>query len=169
MDSAHCHSATIRDVAKLDRLGGMDGGSREATLFCDATLHRYGLLVDYARMETEILPETCACCQAPLWDPALPGTRMDKLFSWQCHLGRCGRDGRRLHAREVVKRALRDLVLSNPNPGGVAFPGSSILIELPHLMRDKYRPGDIKAQGRDVHKLDTAMDLEIASELTKSC
>ena len=34
---------------------------------------------------------------------------------------------------------------------------------------DKSRPGDIMALGRDVHILDTAMDLLIASGLTKSC
>ena len=34
---------------------------------------------------------------------------------------------------------------------------------------EKSRPGDILALGRDVHRLDTAMDLVIASALTKSC
>jgi hypothetical protein len=53
---------------------------------------------------------------------------MDKLFALQSHLGRCGGDGRRLPALEVVIRALRDLVLCNPNPGGASFPASSILI-----------------------------------------
>ena len=35
LDSAYCHSATVRDVAKLDRPGGGDPeeGSREAALF----------------------------------------------------------------------------------------------------------------------------------------
>jgi hypothetical protein len=96
---------------------------------------------------------------------------MDKRFAWQCHLGRCGGDGRRLHAHEVVKRALGDLVLSNSNSGGVAFPGSSILIDPSHLKRDKSKPGDIMGDimGRDVYMLDTAMDLVIASGLAKSC
>ncbi len=82
-------------------------------------------------------------------------------------MGRCGGDGRRLQAHEVVKRGLRDLVLSNSNPGGASFPASGILIEPPHLRRDKSRPGDIMALGRDVHMLDTAMDLVIASGQTK--
>jgi hypothetical protein len=69
----------------------------------------------------------------------------------------------------VVKRAVRDLVLSNPNPGGATFPASNVLIEPPHLRRDRSRPGDIMALGRDVHMLDTAMDLVIAHGLTKSC
>jgi len=74
-----------------------------------------------------------------------------------------------LKAHEVVKKALKKMVLSKPSPGGVAFPASSIVIELPHLRRDKSRPGDIMALGRDDHMLDTAMDLVIASGLTKSC
>ena len=64
---------------------------------------------------------------------------------------------------------MRDLVLSNSIPGGAAFPASSILIEPLHLRSDKSRPGDILALGRDVHRMDTAMDLVIASALTKSC
>jgi hypothetical protein len=94
---------------------------------------------------------------------------MDTLFAWQCHLGICGGDGRKLQAHEVVKRTLRDLVLSNPSPGGVAFPTSSVLIEPLHLKKDRSRPGDIMALGRDVHRLDTAMDIVIASALQKSC
>ena len=69
----------------------------------------------------------------------------------------------------MVKRALKDLVLSSPNPGGPAFPASSVLIEPPHLRRDKSRPGDIMALGRDIHRLDIDIDLVIASGLTKSC
>ena len=94
---------------------------------------------------------------------------MDKLFAWQCHLGRCGGDGSRLQAHEVVKIALIDLVLSNPSPRGAAFPASSVLIEPLHLRKDRSRPGDILGLGRDVHRLDIAMDLVIASALQKSC
>jgi hypothetical protein len=83
-------------------------------------------------------------------------------------LGKMRGDDKRLHAHEVVKRARRDLVLSYPNPGGAAFPASSVLIVPPHLRRDRSRPGDIMALGRDVHSLDTAMDQNIASGLTKS-
>jgi hypothetical protein len=64
---------------------------------------------------------------------------------------------------------MRDLVLSNVNPSGAAFPASSIFIESPHLRGDRSRPGDILAMGRDVHIMDTAMDMVIASGLTKSC
>ena len=64
---------------------------------------------------------------------------------------------------------MKDLVLSNVNPGGAAFPASSILIEPPHLRSERSPPGDILALGRDVHIMDTAMDLVIASGLTKSC
>ncbi len=113
--------------------------------------------------------ESCACCIAPLWDPTYQGSQRDKIFAWQCHLGRCGGDGRRLQAHDVVKRALKTLVLSNPHPGGVVFPASSVIIEPPHLRNDSSRPGDILALGRDVHRLDSVMDLVIASGLTKSC
>jgi hypothetical protein len=171
MDSASCSMDTVREVASLDYpgKGNAEEDSREASLFCAATLHRFGLPVDFARLKAETLPETCACCKAPLWDSAIPGSRMDRIFAWQCHLGRCGGDGRRLQAHEVVKKSMRDLVLSNTIPGGAAFPASSIIIEPLHLRRDKSRPGDILALGRDVHRLDTAMDLVIASALTKSC
>ncbi len=65
---------------------------------------------------------------------------------------------------------MKDLILSNPNPGGAAFPASSILIEPPHLRIGKSRPGDIMALGRDVQRMDdTTMDLVIAPCLTKSC
>jgi hypothetical protein len=128
------------------------------------------LRVDFARVESETLPEMCACCcKTPLWDPAIPGTKMDKIFALQCPLGMCGGDGRRLQAHDGSKRTLKELVLSNPNPGGVAFPASSVLIDPPHLRGDRSRPGDIVALGRDVHRLDTAMDIVIAFGLTKSC
>jgi len=93
---------------------------------------------------------------------------METIFAWRCHLGRCDGNGRRLQAHEAVKRAMKDMVLSNPYPGGAAFPTTSILIEPPHLRNDKFRPGDILTLSRDVHMMDTTMDLVIASGLTKS-
>ena len=90
LDSAHCHASTVQEVVSLDRPGGVEGGSRKASLFCAATLHRFGLPVDYARLKMVTLPESCACCDAPLWDLVIFGTTMDKLCAWQCHLGRCG-------------------------------------------------------------------------------
>jgi hypothetical protein len=94
---------------------------------------------------------------------------MDTMFAWQCHMGRCGGDGRRLHAHEVVKRAMKELILSNPNLGGTAIPSSSVLTKPLHLRMDKTRPGDIMALRRDVHRMDMAMDIVIASGLTKLC
>jgi len=93
---------------------------------------------------------------------------MDKIFDWPYHLGRCGEDGRRLQPHDGVKRALRELVLFNPKPRGAAFPASIILIEPPHLRVDKSRIRNIMALVRDVHRLDTAMDIVIVSGLTKS-
>ena len=171
MDSAFCTMDTVTKVAGLDRPGRKNHGedSREATLFCAATLHRFGLHVDFGRLNADTLPEMCSCCKAPLWNSAIPGaSRMDTLFAWQCHMDRCGGDGKRLQAHEAVKRTVKNLVLSNVNPRGAAFPISSILIEPSHLRCDRSRPGDILAFGRDVHILDTAMDLVIASGLAKS-
>jgi hypothetical protein len=84
-------------------------------------------------------------------------------------MGRCGGDGRRLQAHEVMKMALKTLVLTNHKPGGAAFPASSVLIEPPHLRQDRTRPGDIYTMGRGVHRKDSVMDVVIASALTKSC
>ena len=57
---------------------------------------------------------------------------MDMIFAWQCHLGRCGGDGRRLHVHEAIKRTMRDFVLSNVNSGERRFQhqafSSSLLI-----------------------------------------
>jgi hypothetical protein len=113
MDSASCTTATAREVAIMDRpgFGNNKEHSGEASLFCAATLHRFGLPVDYSRLQGITLPESCACCKAPLWDPTAQGSRMGMIFVWQCHLGRCGGDGRRLQPHEAVKKAMRDLVL----------------------------------------------------------
>ena len=94
---------------------------------------------------------------------------MEKIFAWQCHLERCGGDGRRLQDYEVVKQALKDLIPTSPNQGGAAFPSSNVLTEPPHLRMDKSRHGDIMAVGREVHRMDSAIDIGIASGLTKSC
>ena len=70
---------TVKEVAGLDHPGKGNNGedSREVSLFCAATLRRFGLPVDYARLNVDTLPETCACCKAPLWDSAILGSRMD--------------------------------------------------------------------------------------------
>ena len=82
LDSSHCHSDIVREIAKLNRLGfGKNGESSEATLFCAATLHRFGLPYDYAILDTKTLPEMCSCCKAPLWDPAVRGSRIEQIFA----------------------------------------------------------------------------------------
>jgi len=60
-DSAHCSISTIKAVATMDcRPSSLSlEGTSEASLFCAATLHKYGLPHDFARMEDHILPETC--------------------------------------------------------------------------------------------------------------
>ena len=82
MDSSQCHADTVAEVAKLDRPGfGNHGESSEATLFYAATLHCFGLPLDYAEREPNNMSEMCACCKAPLWDPIIRGSRMDNIFA----------------------------------------------------------------------------------------
>ena len=93
-DSAHCSLSTIRVMATMDCPSSLSlDETSDASLFCAATLHKYGLPHDYARLENHTLPETCNCCQAPLWNPDLSTSRIDRIFVWQCHMGRCGGDG----------------------------------------------------------------------------
>jgi hypothetical protein len=108
----------------------------EASIFCASTLHRYGLPLDCAKLENFTLPETCSCCNAPLWDPGMHTNRADRIFLWQSLLGRCGEDGRRHHAHEAVKLAMKRLLLSFSDPAGCVFPKESILTEPPHFRQD---------------------------------
>ncbi len=67
----------------MDRSGWGDFGveSSEANFFYAATLHRFGLPFDYVRLGVETLPGMCACCIAPLWNPAITRSKMDKIFA----------------------------------------------------------------------------------------
>jgi hypothetical protein len=116
----------------------------EASLYSAATLHRYSLPYDYAKLETTVvLPEICPYCNAPLWDPGHSSTRANIIFVCQSHMGRCGGDGRRHQAHEAVKLAVNRLVITNPVPDGCVFPRDSVIIEPPSLRQDKSRPGDL--------------------------
>jgi len=169
-DSAHCSDATVKAVATMECPASLSlDGTSDASLFCAATLHRYGLPHDFARMEDFIIPETCACCHAPIGDPNSALTRSDRIFIWQCHMGRCGGDGRRIHAHESVKLAVKKLVLCCPDPVGCAFPSSSVLIEPRHLRQDNSRPGDIFVMGNGMHRKDTVMDIVLTTAIQKSC
>ncbi len=52
----------------------------EASFYSAATLHRYGLLYDYAKLETTVLPEISQCCSAPLWDLGHSSTQANRIF-----------------------------------------------------------------------------------------
>jgi hypothetical protein len=122
-DSAHCSLLTVKVVATTGCPTALDHEqSSEASLFCAATLHRYGLPHDYARLENHTLPETCLCCHAPLWDPGLDASRADRIFAWRSHLGSCGGDGRHHQAREAVKLDMTHMILSCPCPPDVHSP-----------------------------------------------
>jgi hypothetical protein len=61
------------------------------------------------------------------------------------------------------------LVLSNPSPGGCAFPSTNILTKPLHLRQDNAHPGDVVALGKGVYVKDNAMECVIVSGLVKSC
>jgi len=84
-------------------------------------------------------------------------------------MGICGGDGRRMHAHEAVKLAVKRLVLSCPNPVGCAFPSASALIEPRHLRQENSRPGDIFVMGNGMHIKDYVMDMVETSAMQKSC
>jgi hypothetical protein len=67
MDTAHCSTTTVKDVARMDCLGSMTHAEiREGVLFTSSMLHRVGLPYDYAKLEDFVLPETYPCCSAHL-------------------------------------------------------------------------------------------------------
>ena len=85
-------------------------------------------------------------------------------------MGRCGGDGRRLHAHEAGKLAIKRLVLNNPTPAGCVFPRESVIIEPTHLRQDKSRLGDIiYAMGTGMHRKDCMLDVVVTSALQRSC
>jgi len=66
-DSAHCSTATVKEVARMDCSGSMAHAEiSENILFTTSMLHRFGLPYNYARLEDFLLPESCPCCYAPL-------------------------------------------------------------------------------------------------------
>jgi hypothetical protein len=169
-DSAHCSSSTVREVALMDCPGSMShAGISEGVLFCTSMLHRFGLPYDYAKLEDFTLPEMCPDCRAPLIDPNTHPPRHERIFTWQCHAGRCGGDGRRLYAHELYKLAMKRLVLTSSSPGGRVFPSSSVIIEPRNLRQDKSRPGDLYTVGNGLHRKDSVMDVVITSALKQSC
>ncbi len=94
--------------------------ANEASLFCAASLHRFGLFVDYAKLEYLILPKSCACCE--LWSPSIGPIHSElkgiAFFYLAMPLGKIWWDTRRLHAHEVVNMSIKRLVLINPAPTG---------------------------------------------------
>jgi hypothetical protein len=117
----------VESVATTGRPNAMkhDEASK-GTLFCAASLHRFSLPYDFAKLERAVLPEVCYCYSTPLWDPKLSSSRAEKILIWQLHMGRCSGDDIKLQAREVDKMSLKDIVMSNPIPRGAAFPPTSI-------------------------------------------
>ena len=164
--SPHCSTTTSRDVARMDCPGSMAHAElSEGVLYCASMLHRFGLPYDYAKLDYFTLPESCPCCSASLRDSNQHPTRPERIFTWQCHAGRCGGDGRRIQAHEVFKLVVNRMVMTSSSHGGSVFPAASVLIEPMHLRRDRSRPGDVYAIGNGMHMKDTFMDIVITSAL----
>ena len=72
-------------------------------------------------------------------------------------------------AHEVVKLAIKKLVLSCPTPAGCVFPSAYVLIEPRHLRHDNSRPRDLYAMGLGLHPMDVVMDVVITCGLQRSC
>jgi hypothetical protein len=133
----------------------------ESVLYCSSMLHRVGIPYDYAKLEDFTMSEFCSCRSDPLRDPCHHPTRHDRIFTWQCHAGRYGWDGRRLQAYEVFKLAVKRLVLTSSSLGGRVFSAAYVLIEPSHLRKDISRPGDVYVVGNGMHMKDIVMDIVI--------
>ncbi len=96
-------------------------------------------------------------------------SRCGRIFVWQCHMGRCGGDGRRMHVHEAMKLTVKRFVLSCPDPVGCGFPSASVLIEPRHLRQDNSRPWDIFFMGNRMHIKDSVMGVVVALAMQKSC
>ena len=60
-DSAYCSLKIFQAFASMDCPYALaHDETSEASLYCTASLHRYGLPHEYAKMENLVLPETCA-------------------------------------------------------------------------------------------------------------
>ena len=84
-------------------------------------------------------------------------------------MGRCGGDGRRTQAHEVVKMAIKRLALCNHDPGGIAIPPNHFILEARHLRSDASRLGDLHTVARGLHAKYASMDVVIGSSISKYC
>jgi len=141
----------------------------ESTLYSASTLLLHGLPFDYDALRSVVPPDMCPICSTALTNPLRVDPLHERLFSWQTHMGRCGGDGRRTHVHEVVKLAVKRLVLCNPDPGGVAIPSNQLILEARHLHSDASRPGDLYALVGGLHAKDVSMDVVLNTALSKSC
>jgi len=170
IDTANVSLAVVQAVATMDRpekFSHLD--LSESLLYSASTLHLHGLPFDYDALRSVKPPDACPVCSTALTDPLRQEPLHKRLFLWQSHMGRCGGDGRRTQAHEVVKMAVKRLALCNHDPGGVAIPPNQLILEARHLRSDASRPGDLYAIAGGLHAKDAAMDVVICSTLSKSC
>ena len=96
----------------------------EITLYSASTLRLHGLSFDYDALRLVKPLDACPICSTDVTDPLRHEPLHTRIFSWKSHMGRCGGDGRRTQAREVVKMAIKRLALCNHYPGGIAIPSN---------------------------------------------
>jgi hypothetical protein len=113
--------------------------------------------------------QQCPVCNIVLTDPHKQEPLHKRLYSWQSHMRRCGGDGCRTQAHEVMKLAIKRLALCNHGPGGIAIPPNQLIIEAMHLRIETPRPSDLYAIARGLHVKDAAMDVVMCSSISKSC
>jgi len=70
---------------------------------------------------------------------------------------------------EVVKLAVKRLVLCNPVLGGTAIPPNRLILEAKHLRSDSSHPGDMYAIADGLHAKDAVMGVVLTSTVSKSC
>ena len=74
----------------------------ESTLYSASTLHLHRLPFDYDALRSVKLLDASLVCNFALTNPLRQEPLHMRIFSRQSHMGRCGGDGRRTQAHEVV-------------------------------------------------------------------
>ena len=170
VDTARAGCLEVQAVATMDCPKAYEHlDISESVLYSASTLHLHGLPFDYDALRVERPPDECHVCRTALVDHQRPTSLHDRLFTWQSHMARCGGDGRRTHAHEMAKLAVKRLALCNPDPGGVAIPPNQLIIEARNLRSDASRPGDLYVVAGGTHAKDAAMDIVITSAIAQSC
>jgi hypothetical protein len=81
-----------------------DENMSEGIVYNAAMLYKYGLPIDNAKQEDMRHVRVVVLH----YGMTLEGIdTAERMCTWQCHMGRCGGDGRRLQARGVMKKYIK--------------------------------------------------------------